>query len=360
MTSRLGLLAVSVLVLHLTGCGEQAVSPESRTVAIIAETVAYTDYAPTPVLTGQIAARIETALSFRVSGRMAERLTDVGSHISTGELLARIDPEEQQADLDAAAATVQSAQAQLRQAGSTFERQKALYDRGFATRAVFEQAQEGLRVAEGALESATALQASAEDALSATELRAPQSGVITMRHAEAGQIVQAAQPIFTLAADGPRDAIFEAYESALFNAPESLAVNVTLVGNAAVRAKGVLREISPTIDARSGTVRVKIGLDNPPGEMTLGSAVIGTVSLATHPTIFVPASAMTSDQGKPAVWIVDPQTKAVAVRRVTIARFETDKVILAAGLEPGDVVVTQGIQFLVPGQVVSLVRESKK
>ena len=104
-------------------------------------------------LTGEVQARFRADLSFRVGGRVRERLVDVGAHVDAGELLARLDAAEQQADFDAASAAVTAAQAQLRVARATFDRQSRLIARGFTTRVAFDQAQEALRTAEGSLES---------------------------------------------------------------------------------------------------------------------------------------------------------------------------------------------------------------
>ena len=132
---------------------------------------------------------------------------DVGAHVVPGEVLARLDAAEQQADLDAASAAMTAAQAQLRVARVTFDRQSHLLAKGFTTRVMFDQAQEGLRTAEGSLEAANARLGTAKDALGYTELRAGAAGVITARSLEIGQVVQPSQPVFGLAQDGEHDAV---------------------------------------------------------------------------------------------------------------------------------------------------------
>ena len=107
-------------------------------------------------LTGEVQARFRADLSFRVSGRVLARYVDVGDHVQAGEVLALLDPAEQQAEVDGATAAVMAAESQLRVAKATFERQKALIASGFTTRTVYDQAQEGLRTAEGVLEAAKA------------------------------------------------------------------------------------------------------------------------------------------------------------------------------------------------------------
>jgi RND family efflux transporter MFP subunit len=162
----------------------------------------------------------------------------VGGHVEAGQVLARIDPAEQQADLDAAAAAVTAAESQLRVAQATFNRQNHLISTGFTTRVAYDQAQEGLRTAEGGLETAKAQLGTAKDALSYTELRVGAAGVIAARSLEIGQVVQAAQPVFTLALDGERDAVFDIDEAIFFGDFEGSQISLILVSDPAVTATG--------------------------------------------------------------------------------------------------------------------------
>ena len=195
---------------------------------------------------------------------MLARLVDVGAHVNAGDVLARLDPAEQQADLDAATAGVAAAESQLRVAQATFDRQSHLLSNGFTTRVAFDQAQEQLRTAESTLESAKAQLGTANEALGDTELRAGAAGVITARSLEVGQVVQAAQPVFTLAQDGERDAVFDVPESMFFGDIEGGRVSLALVSDPDVTAIGYVREVSPAVDPKSSTVRVKVAIQNPP------------------------------------------------------------------------------------------------
>jgi len=313
------------------------------------------EYAPTVVLTGEIRARVENDLSFRTSGRIVERTADVGSHVTADQVIARIDPNEQQANLDAAQATFEAAQAQLRLASSTFERQKTLLAQGFTTRREYDQAEEAFRTAQGSLDAATAQLAAAKDQLSYTMLRAGVSGVIIARQAEIGHVVQAAEPVFKIAQDGVRDAVFNVYESLLNTEPVDRSVEIALVSNAKIKAIGSVREIAPTVDPATGTVRVKIGIEEPSPAMELGAAVTGTGRIRPRKAILLPWSALSSLQGKPAVWVVDPQTKAVSLKPIKVDRYDTGRIVVVAGLDPGEIVVTTGAQFLRPNQPVVLI-----
>ena len=256
-------------------------------------------------LTGEVQARSRADLSFRVSGRVIARFVDVGTHVESDQVLARLDPAEQQADVDAAIAAVEAAEAQLRVAKVTFERQKTLLPPGFTTRVAYDQAEEGLRTAEGALEVARAQLGTANDALGYTELRAGAAGLITARNLEVGQVVQLAQPAFSLAQDGEREAIFDVDEFFLGELDEG-PLALRLVSDSLVTAAGHVREISPALDPKSSTVRVKVTILNPPVAMTLGSAVAGTRTSKSAAQIALPWTALTASGEKPAVWTIDP------------------------------------------------------
>lgn len=336
----------------LAGCRREA-QPVPAAIAVRVATVALTGDSPSVALTGEIRPRMQSDLSFRVTGRITDRTVDVGAHVAAGAVLARIDPREQQASLSAAEAAVDSAEAQCRQVASTFERQKILLARGFATRRDYDQAEEALRTAQASLAAAKAQRGVARDQLSYTTLQADAAGIVTARHAEAGEVVQAAQPVFTIARDGARDAVFNVHEAMLLSGPQDRAIEVSLLSDPAVRVLGVVREVAPTLSRTTGTVMVKVGLDAPPAAMSLGAPVKGVGRYATHKAVVLPWAALTSRAGQPAVWIVEPGTQSVALQPVTVARYDSGKVVIAEGLVPGQVVVTSGAQLLRPGQRVA-------
>jgi RND family efflux transporter MFP subunit len=351
--SRAGWLAAVLLATALGGCNDQAASPSAHAPFVRTEVVQPRDRQASITLTGEIQARFRADLAFRVSGRVLARYVDVGAHVSAGEVLAVLDPAEQQADVDAATAAVLAAESQLLVAKATFERQKSLIATGYTTRTVFDQAQEGLRTAEAALETARAQLGTARDALGYTALRATADGVITARNLEVGQVVQVAQPVFSLAQDGERDAVFEVYESIFYTDPDGGSVSLALVSDPAVTAIGHVREISPAIDAKSSTIRVKVSVQNPPAEMTLGSAVAGTVRRRAQQQIVLPWSALMVAGAKPAVWTVDPTTRTALLKPVTLAGYEAGEVLIKAGLDAGERVVIEGGKLLSVGQPVS-------
>jgi RND family efflux transporter MFP subunit len=345
--------AAALLSVALSGCNDHAAQTATRATLVRTTTVQPRDRQASITLTGEVLPRFRADLSFRVSGRVIARTVDVGAHVRKGDVLARLDPAEQQADVDAATAAVASAEAQLRVASTTFDRQKALIASGFTTRTAYDQAQEGLRTAEGVLEAAKAQLGTARDALGYTVLRAEADGVITARSLEVGQVVPAAQPVFSLAQDGERDAVFEVYESVFLGQTESRRVTLALLSDPSTTATGDVREISPVIDPKSSTIRVKVSIDNPPAAMILGSAVAGTVKAKARNEIALPWTALMAAGRKAAVWTVDPKTQTASLKPVTVGAYEAGQVLIEAGLEPGERVVVDGGKLLSVGQPVT-------
>jgi membrane fusion protein, multidrug efflux system len=348
--------AAQLCMAFLAGCNDDTGSqaPLARIDAVTAKVV---DFAPRVSLTGTIQAQVQNDLSFRLSGRIVERNADVGDHVTADQVLARLDPRPQEADVESAKAGLQSAEAQLKQATATYQRQKALIDSGFTTRTSFDQAEQSLRTAQASLDSANNQLTSAQNQLSYTILRAGESGVITARFAETGQVVQQAKAIFTIAKDGPRDAVFEVYEAIFALVPDDAKAEITLVSDPKVTAEGTVREVAPAVDTNTGTVRVKVGIPQTPPAMTLGAVVTGSGNLKSSKAVILPWGALFEIDGKPAVWIVDPRTNTVSLRPIVVDAYLKDRIIVASGLNSGDVVVTAGVQYLRPQQKVALANE---
>jgi len=165
--------------------------------------------------------------------------------------------------------------------------------------------------------------------------------------------VQAAQSVFTLAQDGERDAVFDVPESMFFGDVAGGRVSLALVSDSDVTATGYVREVSPAVDPKSSTVRVKVAIQNPPAAMTLGSAIAGTAGMKPATEITVPWSALMAMGSKPAVWIVDPKTKTASLKPVAVGAYEAGSVLIKEGLKAGDRVVVDGGKLLSSGQPVT-------
>ncbi len=308
-------------------------------------------------LAGTVRPQSESQLAFRIGGRVTERLVAVGDRVEAGQVLARLDRQNEENAWRAARAAVLAAQAQLTEAQSNEWRARELLQSGFGTRQRFDQAVQQLQSARSNLDAARAHFSVAEDRLGYTDLFADAPGVVTRRAVEQGEVVAAGQALFTLAREGGRDAVFAAPANLRDQVPANPLVAVELTGDAAVRAMGRVREVSPQADAVTGAFEVKVGLSNPPEGMRLGSTVTGRVTLAAAGGIELPAAALTRADGRPAVWVVNRADQTVALRPVELARHDSARVTVASGVERGDLVVTAGVQALRPGMKVRLLGE---
>lgn len=352
MTTSPRLFALLFLFAPLAGCGKGDAPPQPSPFAVVAEKAQLASFDSAVTLSGVVRAQIQSDLSFRVSGRVIARNGDVGQHVGADDVLARLDPTEQEADLKSAQAGLAGAEAAMRQADANFQRQKALLANGYATQAAFDLADRAQRTAAGSLDVARAQLATAQDALSYTFLKAGHPGVITARDLELGQVAQAAQMAFVLAQDGPRDAVFQVYESALNTKLSAPVIFLALISDPNVKTTGRLREISPVVDAKNGTVQVKVQIDPSGPELPLGAAVTGTGKLRFDNVFVLPWLAMTAKDGQPALFVVDDQD-IVHLRPVAIVRYEKERIVVGEGLNPGETVVVDGVKFLRDGQKVA-------
>lgn len=342
------------LVLMLSACGpaEEARAPAARPVRTV--TVSKHETGSTVTLTGRIEAQDEAALGFRIAGRVMERPVNVGDRVQPGQIIARLEPQNEINALRSAQANLAAAQAKLTQARNHFERQETLLGQGWTTRALFDEAQKARDTAQAQVDSAEAQLKSAHDLVSFTELKADAPGVVTVTGAEAGEVVQAGQMIVRLARQGGRDAVFDLPAQVLRSAPSDPVIAVNLADDARITARGRVREVAPQADPVTRTFEVKVGLVDPPEAMRLGATVTGRLIMDAVPVIEIPATALTQSDRKPAVWVVDPVSKTVSLRNVDVLRFDPAKVAVSQGLDAGEIVVTAGVQALHPGQTVRL------
>lgn len=349
-------LSATLAFALLGGCGDEAPREEQKP-RVYVQQVEVAPHEASATLTGDVQARVQTQLSFRVGGKIIERLVEVGDSVSANQVLARLDPQDQRNNVAAAEAAADAERARLKQAEADLWRQQKLLPKGYTSRSEYDSALAAQRSAKNSLAAAEAQLASAREQLSYTDLVAQADGVITARQAEVGQVVQATAPIFGLARDGERDAVFNVYESLV--APPDEAVEVALLDNPAVKARGRVREVTPTVSAQSGTVQVKIALENVPDGMPLGATVTARIAAGERSSVVLPWSALTKKESRPAVWRVGADGKA-ELQEVQVARYATGEVVIADGLQSGARVVIAGGQLLHPGQQVEIAEQEQK
>jgi membrane fusion protein, multidrug efflux system len=352
LLKRLVLPFLATFALSACGPAEEARGPEVRPVRTV--TVSKREAGSTVTLTGRIEAQDEAALGFRIAGRLMERPVNVGDRVQPGQIIARLEPQNEMNALRSAQANLAATQAKLTQTRNHFERQETLLAQGWTTRALFDEAQKARDTAQAQVDSAEAQLKAAHDLVSFTELKADAPGVVTATGAEAGEVVQAGQMIVKLARQGGRDAVFDVPAQVLRSAPSDPVIEVNLADDPTITARGRVREVAPQADPVTRTFEVKIGLIDPPEGMRLGATVTGRLTMDAAPVIEIPASALTRVDRQPAVWVVDPVGKTVSLRNVDVLRFDPTKVAVSQGLDIGEIVVTAGVQALHPGQKVRL------
>ena len=343
--------------MDLTACKkEEAASANVRPVRAI--TVAQQEVGESLSLTGQVAARNTINASFRISGKMVERLVSVGDEVKSGQILARLDLKTETDTLNAANADVGAAKALLEQAEKTEKRTSTLVKLGTISQSADDDAVRQLKAAQAQLSAAQARQHSAQEQLAYTTLLAEADGIVTETGAEPSETVGAGQMIVRLAQYQQKDAVFDAPESVI---RRGLAlqqeIDVRPVAGSTSSIKAVIREISPQADASTRTYLVKAALISPPPAMLLGSTIVGDLHFLQEIAIAIPATALTLSEGSSAVWVVNAGDKTVSLKKVTISRYDAASAIVTQGLQSGDVVVTAGVQVLHSGQKVRLLEK---
>jgi RND family efflux transporter MFP subunit len=344
------IVLVIAVALLLTACSkEQPNKVEIRPVRVTL--IQHALSGDTISLTGQIQAKDQINLAFRIGGRLQERNVTVGDPVTPGQIVARIEPQDFQNALRSAEADLASAQAVLANAQAT---ESELLSKGFATRVQYDQAEQGLKTAQAQVESAQAKLQNARDNLAYADLKSDVAGSVTAKGAEPGEVVAAGRMILQVARQGGRDAVFNVPSQLIRQSPKNPEVTVALSDDPTIVAIGHVREVAPQADAATGTYVVKVALDNPPDAMRLGATIVGQVKVQSEPVIQLPGTALAQSEGKPAVWVVDPEKKTVSLVPVTVGHYDTSSAVVAQGLKDGDLVVTAGVQALRPGQEVRL------
>ena len=303
---------------------------------------------------GHVEAQDQASMSFRLGGRLVERPARVGVSVGDGEVVARLDPENELNELRSARAALTAAQGALRQADNQHQRQRHLLERGITTRADFEAAEQARTAAQAQVDGAQARVRTAEDIVGFTTLKADAPGVVTAVGAEPGEVVAAGQMIVQLARRDGRDAVFEIPAELARSASPDVEVAVSLASDPNVQARGRIREIAPQADPMTRTFDIRVGLTDPPQSFRLGTAVSGTLRGGANVALAIPSTALVRRGQDVGVWAVDPSTTKVIWRTLDVTSAGPATSLVANGLAAGDIIVTAGANLLHEGQSVKL------
>jgi RND family efflux transporter MFP subunit len=307
---------------------------------------------------GTIQARYESNVGFRVPGRIARRVVDVGAEVEKGALLATLDPTDQQNQLRSAEGDLAKIQAQFINAQANARRQQELFNRGVGAQAQLDAAQTDLKTTQASLDQAKAAVDQAKDQLGYVELRTDHKAIVTAWNAEAGQVVTAGQQVVTLAQPDIKEAVIDLPDTLVDQLPADVVFQVAAQLDPSITTTAIIREIEPQAESATRTRRARLTLtDTPPG-FHLGTAISVTLSSAIKPRIELPVTALQEVDGTQRIWVIDAQTQTVSPRDVQLISRTGDTVVLADGVKSGERVVSAGVNSLKPGQKVKTDEES--
>ncbi|WP_269531274.1 efflux RND transporter periplasmic adaptor subunit [Chitinimonas sp. BJYL2] len=339
------LIGVAV-TLALAACGKQVATHENirpvRTVVVKPESLALG-----ATYSGEIRARRESALAFRIPGQIVERFVEVGQQVKAGQALLRIDAR----DVVLQQATARS---QLEKARLDYERAKQLRERGFVSQANVDAAKVGFDAAKSQFDLAS-------NQSGYTTLRAERAGVVTAINAEVGQVLAAGTPAVRVAESGEREVVVSVPESRVEELRKAPSLKVTLWASPDKTYAASLRELAPDTDPVTRTYAARISIKQPDEAIRLGmTAYVSLPGQQGEPGFSLPLTAIIDKDGKTRVWVVDAKTERVSPREVKLAGARNDVVLVAAGLKAGDTVVTAGANLLHDQQRVRLAESQLK
>lgn len=348
---RSGLVMVAAVGL-IAGCAkerEQAEPPRAVNVVRVAASpgdlgVSYT---------GDVRARYESVLGFRIPGKITARLVDVGQTVTPGQVLARLDPADQRLQSVAARQQMLAAQSTYEQAKNDLARFKDLYRQNFVSAAELDRRQTAYDVAQAQLAQAKAQLGIYENQSEYTSLKADHAGVVTAIGAEVGQVVAAGQMVAKVARPGEREVAISVPENRLAELRRARDVRIGLWAAPEKRYRGRIREVAPSAEPVTRTYTVKVTVVDADDEVELGmTANVYIEGNGAGQVVRLPPTALFQKGTEPAVWVVDPKSSQVSLRPVRVGRYTDDAVIVVAGLDPGELVVRAGVHKLFAGESV--------
>nr|WP_319527451.1 efflux RND transporter periplasmic adaptor subunit [Pseudomonas laurentiana] len=308
---------------------------------------------------GEVRARFEPELAFRIAGKVSRRLVEEGQRVKANQPLAELDPQDVRLQLEAARAQVTAAEANLSLVQAERDRYQKLLERQLVSRSQYDNAENLYRAGQARLKQVRAEFDVAGNQAGYAVLRAPQDGVIAKRQVEVGQVVAAGQTVFTLAADGEREVLISLPEQNFARFKVGQPVSVELWSQPQERFNGIIRELSPAADPRSRTFAARITFNAGKVQAELGQSARVFIQHDEQVPLAVPLSALTAENGQTYVWRVDANNtlKRTPVR---VGAFGETSVPVLEGLSPSDWVVAAGVHVLHEGQQVRPVDRSNR
>jgi multidrug efflux system membrane fusion protein len=352
------LLALPVgLTVALSGCGQEAaVSAAVRPAMVVHPLPSAQSMDSYP---GEVRARFEPELAFRIPGKVSKRLVEEGERVKANQPLAELDAQDVRLQQDATRAQVTAAEANLQTVRSERDRYKTLMDRQMVSKSLYDNAENTYRAADARLRQLKAELNVADNQTGYAVLRASQDGVIARRQVEVGQVVAAGQTVFTLAADGEREVLISLPEQNYGRFRIGDPVSVELWTQREQRFQGRIRELSPAADPRSRTFAARIAFASGKVPAELGQSARVYIQSEHAVPLSVPLSALTAENGATYVWRLQSDS-SLKRTPVQVGAFGQETVPVLSGLQAGDWVVAAGVHVLHEGEQVRPVDRSNR
>ncbi len=357
--SKIQTLVVSMMVvcsITLWGCSKDTTEPESVPLVMVSQP--NTTHLEQKSYAGEVQARQQTALSFRVGGQVTERLVDVGDQVKVGQVLARLDVQDAQLQLNAAKAQLESAQAAEKNAQDELKRFKQLLPSNAVSRSQYDSVENQYKAALSSLKQAQANYNVTQNQTSYNQLIANKNGVITERNIEIGQVISAGQPAFQLAISGDREVVIGVPEQAIAQIKVGQDAIVTLWSKPDERFAAYVREISPAAD-QSRTFSVKVALREGQNTIQLGQSARVFFSSTESNVLSVPLASVSAAGKNAYVWVVNADNSIRKVP-VSVGEYGRDSVTIRSGLQPKDYVVVGGVHLLREKQKIQPISRDNK
>jgi len=347
-------VALAGAVIALTGCNEKAAEKADPGRPVLVAAVHYEAETPARSFVGTIRPRIETDMGFRVPGKIAKRLVEVGQTVDVGQPLATLDEVDLKLQAEQAEAELSAATGVLAQAAASEQRAKDLRAKGWTTEAQMDQSRAAADEARARFNRAERSVELTKNSLSYATLVADTRGVVTATLVDPGQVVASGQTAVRVARFAEKEAVVAIPETLVGRAKSGVAT-VTLWSEGDRKYAARLREVAPSADPATRTYLAKFSLPDAGDTVSLGMTATLTLSDSSSERVAkLPLSALYSQGGDPSLYIVDDAGQ-VTLKPVSVKAYESNSVVISGGVDEGDRVVALGVQKLDPAQKVRVV-----
>ena len=348
-----------LFVLVFTGCNKPAepVTPPRPTLVM---EVGGATVNSSMVLVGEVRPRYEANQGFRISGKIMERKVDVGAQVKKGQLIARLDAADTNLNAAAAMADVRAAEASHALAVAELERQRQLFTRKFISASALDIREAELKTSAARLAQVKARANVSGNQTQYTNLSADRDGVVTMIHAEPGQVVQAGETVVQIANLKETEVLVAVPESRMTEVKVGTQVAIKMWASPDKVYAGRVREIAPAAETATRAFNVRVSVTDADDKVKLGmTAGVKFMQQQAQQSaqLLIPLAALTEINGKKMVWVIDAENKAQP-REVTAGEFTEDGVLITSGLQAGEKIAIAGVHTLVKGQAVKPVAKA--